>query len=61
MDYRCAWLAAINEFNNFGLAVVDPKHRIEPTVANMMFGLKAAKCQKSHHKVAKMFIIKLLG
>ena len=59
MDYRCAWLAAINEFNNFGLAVADPKHRIEATLANMMYGLKAAKFQKLHHEVAKILESKL--
>lgn len=40
MEYSAAWLQAINEFNSFGSALVNPKHRIDPATAKLMYGFK---------------------
>ena len=40
MDLKAAWNAAVSEFNNFGLAVHDPKHQIDKTTSSLMFGFK---------------------
>jgi len=43
LDYRCAYLAAIDEFNSFGANSSEGtgQYRIEKTLANLMFGFKA--------------------
>ena len=43
LDYRCAYLAAIDEFNSFGANSSEGtgQYRIEKTLANLMYGFKA--------------------
>lgn len=40
MDYKTAWLSAIDEYNNFGVAAHDAKHQIDKATANLMLGFK---------------------
>lgn len=41
LDYRCAYLNSIEEYNNFGQNVINAKHRIDKSLANLMYGFKA--------------------
>ena len=41
MEYVLAWHQAIDEFNSFGIALTNPKSRIDTATAKLMFGFKA--------------------
>ena len=41
MPYKDAWLKAIEEYNGYGVAATDVKHRIDKSQAGLMLGFKA--------------------
>lgn len=43
MDYKDSFLAAVQEYNNYGLACADQKLKIEQNVAGLMYGFKAGR------------------